>query len=71
MVAEGFDDFTIGIGGGDFAFDFFGVEGAFVFQKIELFGAGGAIDNADLFAFLEENALEADVGSDFDDVVID
>ena len=47
-----------------------GVELAFVFDVVELAGAGGGIDEVDLLAFLQEDAVEADVGLDGDNVVI-
>jgi hypothetical protein len=48
-----------------------GIELALVFDVVELAGAGGGIDDIDLLAFLQEDAVEADVGFDGDDVVID
>ena len=37
-----------------------GVELALVFDVVELAGAGGGIDEVDLLAFLQEDAVEAD-----------
>ncbi len=76
LVVEGvgfelFEDFSVGVGRGDFALDLGGVEEALVFEVVETGGSGIGVDEADFFAFLEEDAVNADVGFDLDNVVID
>ena len=65
------NDFAIAVRRGDGALNGGSVKGSFVFEIIECFDTGLRVDFADLLAFFQEYAVDSNVGTDRDWLVID
>ena len=65
------EDLPVGVRRRDFAFDLGRVELPLVLEQVELFACQSRVDDADLLALLQEDAVHADIGVDGDHVVVD
>ena len=65
-----FEDLAIGIRSGDLLLDIGGIKLPFVFQLIKQFGATFRIDDPDLLALVQKDAVHAYIGLDRHHVVV-